>query len=136
MACRSRRSSAASSSGVRKINIDTDIRLAMTGAMRQAFAKHPSEFDPRKALMAGQDAARGICKARFEAFGCAGHARASSRCRWKRWSRATLEIRQAFAAQGQSTRALASKAEPRWRNCSAFFSSMESRISLWQRSSV
>ena len=61
-------------SGVRKINIDTDIRLAMTGAMRQAFAKDPSEFDPRKAFIAARKAARGVCKARFEAFGCAGHA--------------------------------------------------------------
>ena len=61
-------------SGVRKINIDTDIRLAMTGAMRQAFAKEPSEFDPRKAFIAARKAARGVCKARFEAFGCAGHA--------------------------------------------------------------
>jgi fructose-bisphosphate aldolase class II len=61
-------------SGVRKVNIDTDIRLAMTGAMRQAFAKDPSEFDPRKALIAARKAARGICRARFEAFGCAGHA--------------------------------------------------------------
>ena len=61
-------------SGVRKVNIDTDIRLAMTGAMRQVFAEHPSEFDPRKALLAAKKAARGICKARFEAFGCAGQA--------------------------------------------------------------
>ncbi|MEO8121312.1 MAG: class II fructose-bisphosphate aldolase, partial [Rhodoferax sp.] len=59
-------------SGVRKINIDTDIRLAMTGAMRQVFATQPSEFDPRKALVAAKNAARGIVKARFEAFGCAG----------------------------------------------------------------
>jgi fructose-bisphosphate aldolase class II len=59
-------------SGVRKINIDTDIRLAMTGAMRQVFAQQPSEFDPRKALAAAKNAARGIVKARFEAFGCAG----------------------------------------------------------------
>ena len=59
-------------SGVRKVNIDTDIRLAMTGAMRQTFAAERSEFDPRKALAAARKAARGICKARFEAFGCAG----------------------------------------------------------------
>jgi fructose-bisphosphate aldolase class II len=59
-------------SGVRKINIDTDIRLAMTGAMRQVFAQQPSEFDPRKALVAAKNAARGIVKARFEAFGCVG----------------------------------------------------------------
>jgi fructose-bisphosphate aldolase class II len=61
-------------SGVRKVNIDTDIRLAMTGAMRQLFAKQPSEFDPRKALIAARAAAQGICVARFEAFGCAGQA--------------------------------------------------------------
>jgi fructose-bisphosphate aldolase, class II len=61
-------------SGVRKVNIDTDIRLAMTGAMRQAFSKDPSEFDPRKALIAAKKAARLLCKQRFEAFGCAGQA--------------------------------------------------------------
>lgn len=60
--------------GVRKVNIDTDIRLAMTGAMRQLFAKQTSEFDPRKALIAARKAAQGICEARFEAFGCAGQA--------------------------------------------------------------
>jgi len=60
--------------GVRKVNIDTDIRLAMTGAMRRLFATKPSEFDPRKALTAAKAAARDICVARFEAFGCAGMA--------------------------------------------------------------
>ncbi|MDP4302551.1 class II fructose-bisphosphate aldolase [Leptothrix discophora] len=61
-------------SGVRKVNIDTDIRLAMTGAMRQTFAQQPAEFDPRKALQAATQAARGICEARFRAFGCEGQA--------------------------------------------------------------
>ena len=61
-------------SGVRKINIDTDIRLAMTGAMRQVFAEQRSEFDPRKALLAAKKAAQGIVKLRFESFGCAGQA--------------------------------------------------------------
>jgi fructose-bisphosphate aldolase, class II len=61
-------------SGVRKVNIDTDIRLAMTGAMRKVFAEQPAEFDPRKALVEAKKAARAICKARFEAFGCAGQA--------------------------------------------------------------
>lgn len=61
-------------SGVRKVNIDTDIRLAMTGAMRQLFALQPAEFDPRKALAAATKAAQAICQARFEAFGCAGRA--------------------------------------------------------------
>lgn len=60
--------------GVRKVNIDTDIRLAMTGAMRQTFARERSEFDPRKALQAAKKAARGVCKQRFEAFGSAGQA--------------------------------------------------------------
>ncbi len=59
-------------SGVRKINIDTDIRLAMTGAIRKVLAEQPSEFDPRKYLAAAKKAASSICKARFEAFGCAG----------------------------------------------------------------
>jgi fructose-bisphosphate aldolase, class II len=61
-------------SGVRKVNIDTDIRLAMTGAIRQNLATDRREFDPRKALVAAKKAARGVCRARFEAFGCAGHA--------------------------------------------------------------
>jgi fructose-bisphosphate aldolase, class II len=61
-------------SGVRKVNIDTDIRLAMSGAMRQSLAQQPSEFDPRKALAAATRAAQGLCALRFEAFGCAGQA--------------------------------------------------------------
>ncbi len=60
--------------GVRKVNIDTDIRLAMTGAVRRALGKDRSEFDPRKFLKDATAAAKGICKARFEAFGCAGQA--------------------------------------------------------------
>jgi len=60
--------------GVRKVNIDTDIRLAMTGAMRRHMSEKPSEFDPRKFLADAQKAAKGICKARYEAFGCAGQA--------------------------------------------------------------
>ena len=60
--------------GVRKVNIDTDIRLSMTGAMRKLLSEQRGEFDPRKAFMAAKKAARGICKARFEAFGAAGQA--------------------------------------------------------------
>jgi fructose-bisphosphate aldolase class II len=60
--------------GVRKINIDTDIRLAMTGAIRKHMSEKPAEFDPRKFLADAQVAARGICKLRYEAFGCAGQA--------------------------------------------------------------
>ncbi len=60
--------------GVRKINIDTDIRLAMTGAIRKLMAEKPSEFDPRAFLKAARAAAKEICVARYEAFGCAGMA--------------------------------------------------------------
>ena len=60
--------------GVRKVNIDTDIRLAMTGAMRRTMAQTPGEFDPRKFFKEATLAARDICVARFEAFGCAGQA--------------------------------------------------------------
>src|SRR5690606_29624647 len=61
-------------SGVRKVNIDTDLRLAMSGAMRRLMATDRKEFDPRKFFKAARDAARDICRERFEAFGCAGHA--------------------------------------------------------------
>ncbi len=60
--------------GVRKVNIDTDIRLAMTGAMRRYLAQHPDDFDPRKPLKEAMLAAKSICQQRFEAFGCAGQA--------------------------------------------------------------
>jgi len=60
--------------GVRKVNIDTDIRLAMTGAIRRSLEKDKSNFDPRKFLKEATAAAKDICKARFEAFGCAGQA--------------------------------------------------------------
>lgn len=60
--------------GVRKINIDTDIRLAMTGAMRRLMGRKRDEFDPRKFLGEAVVAARDLCRARFEAFGCAGRA--------------------------------------------------------------
>ena len=60
--------------GVRKINIDTDIRLAMTGAIRRYFAENPSKFDPRDYLKPAREAAKKICLARYESFGCAGRA--------------------------------------------------------------
>jgi len=60
--------------GVRKINIDTDIRLAMTATMRRKMAENPEEFDPRVFLKAATIAARSVCKRRFEAFGSAGQA--------------------------------------------------------------
>jgi fructose-bisphosphate aldolase class II len=60
--------------GVRKINIDTDLRLAMTGAIRRLLAQDPAEFDPRKFLAPARKAAAGIVRERYEAFGCAGMA--------------------------------------------------------------
>ncbi|GAA0793143.1 class II fructose-bisphosphate aldolase [Marinobacterium sediminicola] len=60
--------------GVRKVNIDTDLRLASTGAVRRFLAENPSEFDPRKFLKATMQAMSDICIARYEAFGTAGHA--------------------------------------------------------------
>ncbi len=60
--------------GVRKVNIDTDLRLASTGAIRQFLAENPAEFDPRKYLMASLNAMREICEARYTAFNCAGQA--------------------------------------------------------------
>jgi len=60
--------------GVRKVNIDTDLRMSSTGAIRKHLADNPSNFDPRKYYAAAKEAMKGICKARFEAFGSAGHA--------------------------------------------------------------
>jgi len=60
--------------GVRKINIDTDIRLAMTGAIRRFFVENPSKFDPREFLKPAREAAKLVCKARYIAFGCEGQA--------------------------------------------------------------
>jgi fructose-bisphosphate aldolase class II len=60
--------------GVRKVNIDTDIRLAMTAAVRKFLAENPSKFDPREFLKPARAAAKALCKARYEQFGCAGMA--------------------------------------------------------------
>ncbi|HZQ62952.1 MAG TPA: class II fructose-bisphosphate aldolase [Casimicrobiaceae bacterium] len=60
--------------GVRKVNIDTDIRLAMTAAIRKFFAHNPSKFDPREYLKPAMLAAKAICKQRYEQFGAAGMA--------------------------------------------------------------
>src|SRR5262245_52406665 len=60
--------------GVRKVNIDTDLRMASTGIVRKFFAENPKEFDPRKWLGPTVKAMKDICKARYEAFGAAGQA--------------------------------------------------------------
>jgi fructose-bisphosphate aldolase class II len=60
--------------GVRKVNIDTDCRMAMTGQFRKIAQENPSEFDPRKFLKPAMDAMRALCLDRFERFGTAGNA--------------------------------------------------------------
>ena len=62
--------------GVRKVNIDTDLRMASTGAIRRFVAQpeNTSELDARKIYKAARDAMQALCQARYEAFGAAGHA--------------------------------------------------------------
>jgi fructose-bisphosphate aldolase, class II len=60
--------------GVRKINIDTDLRLAMTGVVRKFFAEHPEKFDPREYLTLARSAMQAVCKERMIQFGQAGNA--------------------------------------------------------------
>jgi fructose-bisphosphate aldolase class II len=60
--------------GVRKVNIDTDIRLAMTAAVRKYLNTNKSAFDPRDFLKPARAAAKEICKQRYQQFGCAGQA--------------------------------------------------------------
>jgi fructose-bisphosphate aldolase class II len=57
---------------VRKINIDTDIRLAMTGAVRKFMAENPDKFDAREWMKPAREAAKQVCKARYLQFGCEG----------------------------------------------------------------
>jgi fructose-bisphosphate aldolase class II len=60
--------------GVRKVNIDTDNRMAMTGEIRRLLQEHPGEFDPRRYLKPAMDAMTRLCRARYEEFGAAGQA--------------------------------------------------------------
>ncbi|HZV85524.1 MAG TPA: class II fructose-bisphosphate aldolase, partial [Brevundimonas sp.] len=60
--------------GVRKINIDTDNRMAMTGAIRKILCEKPGEFDPRAYLKPAKEAMRKLCQERFVQFGCEGMA--------------------------------------------------------------
>jgi len=60
--------------GVRKINIDTDIRLAMTAAVRKFLAENPEKFDAREWLKPAREAAKAICKQRYIEFNCEGQA--------------------------------------------------------------
>ena len=58
--------------GVRKVNIDTDMRLAMTAAIRRFLVEHPEKFDPREYLKKARQAAYELCKTRYLEFGCEG----------------------------------------------------------------
>jgi fructose-bisphosphate aldolase class II len=60
--------------GVRKINIDTDNRMAMTGAIRKVLSEQPGEFDPRKYLKPAMEAMQRICTMRLQEFNTAGQA--------------------------------------------------------------
>jgi len=60
--------------GVRKINVDTDTRLAMTGAIRKLLAEHPEEFDPRSYLKPAREAMKKVIAQRMTEFGQTGHA--------------------------------------------------------------
>jgi fructose-bisphosphate aldolase class II len=60
--------------GVRKINIDTDIRMAMTGAVRKFLHENPDKFDAREWLKPAREAAKALCKQRYIEFGCEGQA--------------------------------------------------------------
>jgi fructose-bisphosphate aldolase class II len=60
--------------GVRKVNVDTDLRMASTGSIRKFFVDNPKAFDPRQYLGVSKDAMKSICVSRYEAFGSAGHA--------------------------------------------------------------
>ena len=60
--------------GVRKINIDTDIRMAMTGAVRKFLAENPDKFDAREWLKPAREAAYRVCRQRYLDFGCEGQA--------------------------------------------------------------
>jgi fructose-bisphosphate aldolase class II len=58
--------------GIAKVNVDTDLRLALTGAIRKVFAEKPSEFDPRKYLGPGRDAVREVVRRKMKMLGCNG----------------------------------------------------------------
>ncbi len=60
--------------GVRKVNIDTDLRLASTGSIRKHFAENPANFDPRNYLKEARASMSEVCKRRYEAFGTSGWA--------------------------------------------------------------
>jgi fructose-bisphosphate aldolase class II len=83
--------------GVRKINVETDIRLTMTGALRQTLAEHPADFEPRGYLGVARDAMRAIYEERMTQFGQAGHAGDYA-------PKSPAELRDFYAGEPTSTR--------------------------------
>ncbi len=75
--------------GVRKVNIDTDCRMAMTGQFRRIATEHPGEFDPRKFLKPAMDAMRDLCRDRWSGSAPPATPRGSRSSRWTRWPDAT-----------------------------------------------
>ena len=71
--------------GVRKINVDTDNRLAITGAIRKVFMEKPEKFDPRDYMKPAREAMKKVVAQRMTQFGQAGHARTTRRFRSPRW---------------------------------------------------
>src|SRR5438094_4068379 len=89
--------------GVRKINIDTDNRMAMTGQIRKVLKDHPEEFDPRKYLKPAMEAMTRLCKQRLQEFNTAGQASKIRKVLTpaemaKRYSKGELDPRVAWAA--------------------------------------
>ena len=74
---------------MRKVNIDTDLRLASTGAIRRFMAENPAEFDPRKYLSKTVEAMKQICLDRYLAFGCEGRQAKSNPFPLRKWQPAT-----------------------------------------------
>ena len=64
----------ASKMAVCKVNIDTDLRMAMTAKIRQVYAENPAEFDPRKYLGPAREAIKAMVKHKLQVLGCAGKA--------------------------------------------------------------
>ncbi len=95
--------------GVRKINIDTDNRMAMTGQIRKVLTENPAEFDPRKYLKPAMEAMTKLCKQRFEEFNTAGQASQDPRSRPRRHGealrlgRARSQVREREEGRGVET---------------------------------
>ena len=99
--------------GVRKINIDTDIRLAMTGAVRKFLAENPEKFDAREWLKPAREAAKAICKQRYIEFGCEGQA---GKIKGDSLSGRGRQVRQGRTGASRSiSQASAPSASPDWR---------------------